>query len=178
MIAYLETERLFLRKFTPDDWPDLHEYLSQPDVVRYEPYEPFTEEESRREAARRADDGRFLAVCLKDGGKLIGNIYLAEKEFDTWELGYVFNMDYHGKGYATEAARAAISDAFASRGARRVAAECNPLNEPSWKLLERLGMRCEGCLRENVYFKKDSTGRPIWLDTYMYAILKTEWYNG
>jgi len=92
----LNTERLLIRKFTPDDWFDLHEYLSQAAVVRFEPYEIYTEDASKREAITRSECDSFWAVCLKDSGKLIGNIYLAKQEFDTWELGYVFNERYQG----------------------------------------------------------------------------------
>jgi len=171
----METERLLIRRFTPDDWPGLHAYLSQESVVKYEPYGVFTEEASKREAARRSEDHSFWAVCLKDGGKLIDNIYLGKQAFDTWELGYVFNADYQGRGHATEAARALLSDAFAHHGARRAIAMCNPLNEPSWRLLERLGFRREGHLIQNIYFKKDSAGNPIWADTYEYGLLACEW---
>lgn len=173
----METERLLIRGFTPDDWQDLYEYLSQKVVVKYEPYETFTEDASKQEAARRSEDNNFWAVCLKDCRKLIGNIYLSKQEFDTWELGYVFNADYQGKGYATEATQAVVNDVFKNHNARRAIAMCNPLNEPSWKLLERLGMRREGHLHENIYFKKDSTGCPIWQDTYEYGILIEEWFN-
>ena len=108
----MKTERLLLRKFTPDDWPDLLEYLSQEEVVKYEPYEIFTVESSKQEAIRRSENDSFWAVCLNDCGKLIGNIYLSKQDFDTWELGYVFNANFHGKGYATEAANALINEFF------------------------------------------------------------------
>ena len=72
----METERLMIRRFNSDDWQDLFEYLSQKEVVKFEPYEVFTEELSRQEAAKRSDDNNFWAICLKDCGKLIGNIYL------------------------------------------------------------------------------------------------------
>jgi RimJ/RimL family protein N-acetyltransferase len=85
----LETERLTIRAFRPDDWRDLHEYLSQPETVRYEPYEPFSLDEAKREAERRANDENFYAVCLKESVKLIGNIYLAERDFDAAEIGFV-----------------------------------------------------------------------------------------
>ena len=173
----METERLLIRRFTPDDWQDLYAYLSQEAVVKYEPYEVFTEDSSKQEAIRRSEDNNFWAVCLKDCEKLIGNIYLSKQEFDTWELGYVFNADYHGKGYATEATRVVVNDVFKNHNARRIIAMCNPLNESSWKLLERLGMRREGHLRQNIYFKKDLTGYPIWQDTYEYGILAEEWFN-
>ena len=173
----METARLVIRKFLPDDWRDMFEYLSQESVVKYEPYDVFSKEDCKQEAARRAEDDSFWAVCLKDSGKLIGNIYFAERDFDTWELGYVFNEDYQGMGYATEAVLALVDDAFSSGRARRVSAMCNPLNEPSWKLLERLGMRREGHLRKNVFFKRDKNGEPIWQDTYEYAILADEWVS-
>ena len=73
------------------------------------------------------------------------------------------------------AAFAMIDEAFTNQNARRIIAMCNPLNEPSWKLLERLGLRREGHLIKNIYFKEDSFGNPIWADTYEYSILVEEW---
>lgn len=58
--------------------------------------------------------------------------------------------------------------------ARRIIAMCSPKNDSSWKLLERLKMRREGLLLKNVYFKTDENNKPIWLDTYEYAILVSE----
>lgn len=171
----METERLLIRRFSPNDWQDLFEYLSQKDVVKYEPYGVFTEDASREEAINRSKNESFWAVCLKDTGKLIGNIYLSKQEFDTWELGYVFNKNYQGKGFATEAAKALLNYIFKNMGAHRVVAMCNPLNEPSWKLLERLGMRREGYLIKNIYFHIDNNNQPIWQDTYEYAILASDW---
>lgn len=171
----METERLLIRRFSPNDWPGLYEYLSQEDVVKFEPYEVYTEEASKEEATRRAGDNNFWAVCLKSNGKLIGNIYLCKQDFDTWELGYVFNSNFQGKGYATESAKALVDDIFSNQNGRRVVAMCNPLNVQSWNLLERLGLRREGHLLQNIYFKKDNAGNPIWSDTYEYAILSDEW---
>lgn len=176
----LDTERLTLRRFTCDDWIDLYEYLSQQEVVKYEPYEAYTEEASRQEAQRRSQQDAFLAVCLKENGKLIGNVYFQQqdpKEFLTWKIGYVFNPQYYGSGYATESCNAVIEYGFKKLKARRIVAMCNPENIPSWKLLERLKMRREGHLRKNIFFKKDEKGEPIWIDTYEYAILSNEWLN-
>lgn len=177
LIYFMETQRLLLRKFDTDDWSDLYEYLSDKEVVKYEPYGILTEEACKQEAVRRSSDDAFWAVCLKDIGKLIGNVYLSRLDFDTWELGYVFNAKFQGKGYATEAAKTLTDNAFKERNARRVIAMCNPLNAPSWKLLERLGLRREGHLIKNIYFKKDDKDNPIWADTYEYGILASEWKN-
>ena len=49
----MKTERLLIRRFTPNDWEDLYEYLSQEDVVKYEPYDVFTKEQSKEEAIKK-----------------------------------------------------------------------------------------------------------------------------
>lgn len=172
---YLETERLILRRFRAGDWKDLHEYLSDPEVVQYEPYCVFSLEESKSEAIRRARDGEFWAVCLRDGGKLIGNLYLGKQEYGTYELGYVFNKKYQGQGFVTESAGALLDHAFSCLRARRIIALCNPDNAKSWRVLERLGMRREGHLKQNIYFKTDPSGQPEWVDTFIYAVLADEW---
>lgn len=169
------TERLVIRRFERSDWEDLFEYLSDEEVVKFEPYHVFSEEQAKEESIRRSERKDFFAVCLKETGKVIGNLYLGKSELDTWELGYVFNRNYQGKGYATESAKALMDKMFKEEKARRIIAMCNPKNEPSWHLMERLHMRREGFLLQNVYFKTNDLGEPIWLDTYEYAILKTEW---
>lgn len=172
----IQTERLTIRRFTPDDWQDLHEYLSDEEVVRFEPYEPYSEQQAKEEAIYRSKDIAFYAVCLKQSRKLIGNLYLSKGDFDTFELGYVFNRKYQSKGYAAESSKALLDYAFTQLGARRIIAMCSTLNEPSWRLLERLGLRREGLLLQNVFFKTDTQGEPIWFDTYEYAFLKKEWH--
>lgn len=169
------TNRLKLRSFQSGDWSDLYDYLSDERVVFYEPYGVFTKEECRQEARRRSKEEAFIAVCLKETGKVIGNIYFEERDFGTWEIGYVFNAAFQGKGYASEAASAVIEEAFREGRARRVIATCNPDNTASWKLLERLNMRREGHLKKNIYFRVDENNNPIWQDTYEYAILAEEW---
>lgn len=171
----METKSLIIRKFMPDDFEDLYEYLSQEEVVEYEPYGVFTKEECKKEAIARSENTAFWAVCLKGSNKLIGNIWLEKQELETWELGYVFNSNYQGKGYASEAAFALVDDVFRNKKAYRVIAMCNPLNKSSWKLLERLNFRREGHLIKNNYFKKDKQGNPIWIDTFEYGILCDEW---
>jgi RimJ/RimL family protein N-acetyltransferase len=176
----LETERLILRKFSCDDWKDLYEYLSQETVVKYEPYYIYSEEACKQEAINRSHQDAFWAVCLKENNKLIGNIYFQQqepKEFLTWEIGYVFNPKYYGKGYAAESSREVMNYGFLQLNARRIIAMCNPENTASWKLLERLNMRKEGHFRKNIFFKYDEKRNPIWNDTYEYAVLADEWFN-
>ena len=173
--SIVKTERLLIRPFSPDDWPGLYDYLSQPQVVEFEPYEPYSVEAAKHEAIKRSQDRNFHAVCLKDPFILIGNIYLAERDYNSWELGYVFNSLYWHSGYATEAIRALITQVIKDKPAHRLYALCNPKNERSWRLLERLGFRREGHFKQNVYFKKDDSGNPIWQDTFEYGMLADEW---
>jgi [ribosomal protein S5]-alanine N-acetyltransferase len=176
-LEIIETERLQIRRFSKSDAADLYEYLSDGEVVKFEPYEVFTLEECVREAAERSLNPGYWAVCLKDGGKLIGNLWLnkTNQRFATWELGYVFNSNYQGMGYASEACRAMITYAFEDLHAHRIIAKCDVRNAPSWKLLERLHFRREAHKLQNVYFHCDEKENPVWKDTFEYAMLAEEW---
>ena len=74
----------------------------------------------------------MIAVELRDGGGLIGNVYLGRREFQSMELGFVFNREYWGNGYASESCRAVLEKTF-GEGVHRVYAECDPENENSWR---------------------------------------------
>ena len=140
------SDRLIIRRFNENDWHDLYEYLSDEEVVKFEPYGTYSEDQAKEEAINRAKSDIFYAVCLKETGKVIGNLSFMKGDFDTWELGYVFNRKYQGNGYATESSEKLVDYAFSNLGARRIIAMCSPLNTRSWKLLERLKMRREGLL--------------------------------
>lgn len=172
----IETERLVVRNFHEYDWQDMYEYFSDPNVLEFEPYLPLSEEECKTECNKRAKGENFYAVCLKETNKMIGNIYVSQcdEKFNSWEIGYVFNRNYHGKGYATESTKAMINYLFCKKRARRIIAMCDPLNIPSWKLLERVGMQREAHFRKECYFKYDKNNQPIWKDTYVYAILEDD----
>lgn len=185
MFNTIETRRLVLRSFREGDGADLYEYLSDPEVCKYEPYSVFTEEGAKKEALSRSENPSFIAVCLKGDThkeeKLIGNIYFAQSEpefTNTYEIGYVFNRAFHGNGYATEAASAILKYVFTKLKAHRVIAMCNTKNTASWRLMERLDMRREAVRFKNMFFSRDEAGNPLWFDSYQYAILSTEWEQG
>jgi len=60
-------------------------------------------------------------------------------------------------------------------GVRRVVARCDPRNEASLRLLERLGLRCEAHHLQGATFRTGADGEPIWHDTSGYALLAEEW---
>lgn len=166
----METERLILRRYNKDDLQDLYEYLSDEEVVKYEPYKPMDISEVESNLEWRISTDEMIAVELKETGKMIGNVYLGKRDFESLEIGYVFNRKYQGKGYAKESCKTLIAQAF-ENGIHRIFAECDPQNENSWKLLEALGFRREAHLKQNVYFWRDDNDNPIWKDTYIYAIV-------
>ncbi|MFD2840881.1 GNAT family N-acetyltransferase [Populibacterium corticicola] len=166
-----------IRRFSPEDAVALHGYLSRPEAVQFEPYGLHTLEDCYRVAAERANDERFLAVSLGDG-TLVDNLYLAPEGpeyWNTWQIGYVFHPDHWGQGYATESLSALLEELFSHQMAHRVVARCNPLNTRSWRLLERVGLRREAHHLAAASFAQDINGALVWHDTYVYALLDTEW---
>lgn len=181
MIEPLFSERLMLRNFRPEDAQALFAYLSRADVLTHEPDDPRSLAECETLASERAQGDHFLAVCRQEDDRMIGHLYVALQEpaeFDTWEIGYIFNPDFGKQGYATEAARRLLDWLFTEKAAHRVMAMCSPANPNSWRLLERLGMRREGFFQQKAFFRRDAMGRPIWHNAYEYAILSSEWPTG
>jgi len=81
----------------------------------------------------------------------------------------MFHPDQQGRGYAAEAGRAVLELGFETFGLHRVYGSCDARNAASARLMERLGMRLEGTLRETEYVKG------AWCDELIYAILADEW---
>lgn len=166
----LKTQRLILRSFEEKDFEDLYEFLLQLKDDEFEPYPEISRKNCEKHFKTRLFSKEYYAIELKSNHKVIGNIYAGNRECNSKEIGYIVNKDYQRNGYAFESIKAVIKDAF-SKGVNRVYAECDSKNEPSWRLLEKLGFTREATLKQNVYFKKDENGKPIWKDTYIYSSL-------
>lgn len=169
----IETERLIIRNFKMKDKDDLCEYMLQRVNKEFEGYPDFSVDKIEDEIKYRSGSHEFFAIELKGEDKVIGNIYLGVRDFNSKELGYVLNENYQLKGYGSEAAKAVIQWAF-SQGVHRVFAECTPLNICSWRTMEKIGLKREAELRQNVSFHNDEAGNPIYWDTYVYAALSTD----
>ena len=174
------TERLSLRPAEQRDALPTFGIRSQPEVAQWLtnlPVDP---------AAWEEGFGERLASTLivEKDGVVIGDLYLHVQ--DPWsqaevreqaagtvvEIGYLLDPAYVGKGYATEAVREELRICFEEIGVRRVIAQCFADNVPSWRLMERLGMRREQ------HTKQDSLHRNgEWLDGMMYALLRDEWLS-
>lgn len=169
----IRTERLLLRPFRESDYDDLFEFLSQLSDDEFEGYPGITYENGRNHLKYRLGSEEYYAIELTGSGKVIGNIYCGRREFAAKEVGYIVNKCYRQKGYAAEALSAVIAQAF-REGVHRIYAECDPRNVASWKLLEKAGMRREAHFKQNIWFRRDKNGLPVWKDTLIYAILENE----
>ncbi|MFB7634480.1 GNAT family N-acetyltransferase [Streptomyces sp. NPDC056149] len=175
----LRTARLDLRPVRHDDFAAVHAYQRRPEVCRYLYWGPHDEAASRasiadkatRTTLRQSGDFLQLAVVLRDSGVLVGDVTFVytHRAHRQGGIGYVFNPEYAGRGYATEAAGALLELGFAELQLHRIQAELDGRNTASGKLLERLGMRREGELRENEFLDGE------WSDEVIYAILAREW---
>lgn len=169
-MAYLTTRRLILRRFEERDFYDFFQYVSNADVLKYEPYQPMDAANALNELRCRISDKRFIAVELAEKKKLIGNLYVTLNKYNGAEIGFIFNDKYWHQGYAKEATQALIDYCF-SKGIHRVYGSCDCDNENSWRLFEALGFKREARLKENIYFRKNELNKPIYKDSYVYAKL-------
>lgn len=175
----IETDRLTIRNFVADDWQDLLEVAIKYQASEYAKYDhkwPADADEIKGVAEWFAGGDSYLAVCLKTTGVLIGLIAQNPHEEEgavVYGLGYVFDPDYHGQGYATEACSAALDRAFGPLGADRVTTGTAAANEPSCQLLRRLGLREVG--QGTGSFRETPDGEPIEFVSLSFAITREEW---
>jgi RimJ/RimL family protein N-acetyltransferase len=177
---HLTTDRLTLREFTENDWPAVLAYQQDPRYLRtYEwtertvpDVQAFVQMFLDNQAAQPRTKFQ-LAITLKTTGQLIGNCGLRLKSAHALEadIGYELSPEQWGKGYATEAAQAMVNLGFSEFNLHRISAWCLADNVGSVRVLEKVGMKLEGKLRENEYFKNR-----YW-DTLLYAILENDWQN-
>lgn len=146
----LETERLYLREMTQDDFPSLCNIL-QDEETMYAYEGAFTDSEAQewldRQRVRYQKWGFGLwAVILKDNGKMIGQCGLTMqpwKEEEVLEVGYLFERSHWHKGYATEAAKACKQYAFDVLQAKDVCSIIRDINTASQQVAVRNGMTIE-----------------------------------
>jgi len=147
MVPEIETERLLLRKITPEDLEEYAQVIfADPEVMRYMPKRDLTPLE-RAERARKVSAenwskhgyGAWL-ITDKNDGKVIGSCDFDTEEFSSGvELGYNIGKAYWHKGIATETAKAAIRFGFETVKMKRIVGVAVPENTASWRVLERLG---------------------------------------
>lgn len=174
----LETRRLRLRPFRPEDRDDVHAYGSDPMVSRFMVWGPNTDEETDAFLGKAIEgQGRWprtdvgLAMELKATGRVVGSIrlWVVDPDQRTAEIGYTLARPLWRKGLTFEAAQALMAVGFETLGLHRIVATCDLRNRGSWGVMRKLGMRREGLMRQERMVKA------AWRDTYLYALLADEW---
>jgi RimJ/RimL family protein N-acetyltransferase len=145
----LVTERLYLRPFEESDLDELSAMYSDPEVRRYLSSGILNREESKVRLRRMIDHWQLhsygiWAVFLKEDGRFVGRCGVAyQHDCGAPELAYAFVRSSWGKGYATEAARAAVEYAFKEIKLPRIIALAVAENLGSRNVMRKLGMTFE-----------------------------------
>jgi ribosomal-protein-alanine N-acetyltransferase len=171
----IETARLTLRKPRRDDTPTIFSVYAQDlDVTRFMTWRPHKSVEETYRIVEHMmklwGEGEAYAyvIVLKNSGALIGMIAMHLEGFKV-AIGYVLARQYWGKGYTTEAALAVTNWLLKQPDIYRVFATCDLENPASARVMEKVGMQCEGILRRYIVHPNISD-EPR--DSYMYAIVK------
>lgn len=142
------TFRLCLRKFTPQDARDYFQIFSNPNICKFDDFEPISLDKARSDVGKimanyatanyLADGSEHeYAVELKNRRKVIG-VLCAKQEQGSIYVGYHFNEKFHGKGYALEAMTAFIFWLHKNTG-KEILAVTDTRNERSINLLLNMG---------------------------------------
>lgn len=173
----LISERLLLRPFNLADAPIVQKMAGDKAIASMtlnipHPYEDGMAEEwigTHRQSFEAGKEAVF-AITLQEDDALIGAIGLTiNQEHERAEMGYWIGKPYWGNGYCTEAAREVVKFGFTELALTRIQATHFAQNPASGRVMQKIGMTYEGCLRQ--YVKKWDN----FIDLKMYSILKAEY---
>lgn len=178
----MDSERLYYRYFTQEDFPLFYSVFSNETVMRYawidalkteEEAKPFFEGFINNYNKINKNSSYAFAVFSKEDGCFVGfadiEIHSQNSAGGCGEIGYFLLPDFWGRGYATELANAMINLGFSGLGLHKISARCDSYNSNSERIMKKVGMTKEGELRR-VRFKSGA-----WDDEKHYGILLEEW---
>lgn len=171
----LVTPRLRLRQFRTEDADAMHACFGDPEAMRFWNTPVHTNRIQTERAIRNVIDCtpayyRFWAVAELDSDRCVGLVNYHDGHIRSRRaaIGYIVDPARHRQGIATEAVSAMIDHCFATLGLHRLQAFIDPANAPSRALVEKLGFRCEGLLRDNLRVAD------AWRSDLLYALLATD----
>lgn len=176
----IETKRLILRAFTPDDAEAAFEnWMSDPKVTKFLRWKTHADiSDSRKivnEWVSRSADPEFYqwAIVPKDVNEPIGTISVVDRNeaLGIFHIGYCIGSKWWHKGITSEAFSAVIHFLFEEVGANRIESQHDPENIHSGDVMKKCGLTFEGTLRQ-----ADFNNRGI-VDACVYSILQSEWQN-
>jgi ribosomal-protein-alanine N-acetyltransferase len=173
----LETERLILREIVSADADDLFHIFSDAETMRYWSCRPYTSVEQARSLiadtaeAMHCGAGIHWAITLRSDERLIGKCGYNEwrNRHRRGNISYIIAREHWGKGIVSEALRAVLDYGFDHMNLHSVEAAVTPGNDASARILERLGFRLEGHLRESFW------ADDMFVDSLIYSLLRRDW---
>ena len=173
----LESERLIYREVTSEDVDDVFNIYSDPEVAKYDLYNPIsTKEDSIYIINQYSEDFKnkeeiTWGVARKSDNKLIGYCCLGDFDDNSLrsQIGYGFKLCEWNKGYATEAINVMVEFAFEVMDLNRVEAEVTLGNDASVKVLKKVNFVQEGIFRERTIIKGE------FVDDVILAIIKKDY---
>jgi RimJ/RimL family protein N-acetyltransferase len=177
MFPILDTPRLALRPLKDADVPALFSIFRDSETMRYWANPAMTEmaeaESLLRDIKRHAEAETLFqwGIALREDDLVIGTctLFRIHREHRRGELGYILHRDFWGRGFATEALTALVEHSFGTLGLHRLEADVDPRNAGSIRLVERLGFKREGHLRERYFVAGDIQ------DSVIYGLLAPDW---
>lgn len=173
------TDRLLLREPKFSDTTDIFAFCSDPASSKYADWYPHSDKKETRDyiswikkrAYKTGSSSKTWVMELKSEQKVIGTISLVETDYSgkIATVGYTLSGEYQHKGYATEALNGLLGYLFYDLQMERAQAKVLPANEPSVRLLERVGMKNEGLLRKGAFLKTEC------VDVYIYGLTAKEY---
>lgn len=173
----LITPRLRLRDFREADIQSLIEMDSRPEMHTYEREAPSVEEirhkleEFLNDQIEMPRKSFILGITIPPVDEIRGIVKLSRQweAIREWEVGWGVHPDEWGKGFATEAAWHMMDWGFRELNIHRIVAFCHTDNAASVRVMQKLGMKQDGKLRETRWLNGE------WWDEYVYAVLEREW---
>ena len=172
----LRTERLTLRPFEETDAPAVQRLAGEYEIALNtlsvpHPYPDGAAEQwiaAQREAFEKDTLHNFAAVAE---GELVGSIGLMMKGDAIAEIGYWIGKPFWGRGYASEAAAAVVRYGFETCNLHRIYADYFARNPGSGRVMQKLGMKYEGTLRQHIHKWGE------YVDVIYYGLLRDEWLS-
>ena len=176
----IPAQRLILREYTEADFDGVHAYAKDSETVQFMRWGPNLPKDTHnfiQLAIKQQHEvprvNYHLVVELRDRSTIIGGcgIHLRDPEQRGAEIGYCFNKNYWGQGFATETMGALLKFGFEELNLHRIIATCDPMNIGSERVMQKNGLHKEAHFIEKLWSAKLLE----WRDSLLYAILDREW---
>lgn len=174
MYYEIKTERLLLRPLNIADLETVHEYASDVENTRFMLYLPNRTKQETEEFLTRVtkewekEEPSFYEFAVVLNGLQIGAVSVSlDDKKEAGMLGWILNKKYHKAGYALEAALAIKDFALNVLHLKKIIADCDYRNEPSYRLMEKIGLKLESDNGVRTYIKRNETAREL---TYSFTV--------